>query len=105
MMLVYRKMSCSRALASGWEFYINTFMKNVFIDYIKRCGTAFSVFFNVIFFGESNQTFSARNWHWKRNSKPNIVWLINVAFNDSHHCMESWVYWKVRKDFGSKTKE
>lgn len=78
-------------------------MKNL-VEYIKRVGTAFSVLFNVIIGGHSNQTFSARNWGWKREDRPNVVWLINLVFNDAHHCMESWVYWKVRKEVDSKPK-
>lgn len=77
-------------------------MKKVMIDYIKRIGTAVSVLINVILGGHSNQTLSARNWELKRNDKLNFVWFINLMFNDKHHCVESWVYWKVRKDLDSK---
>lgn len=72
-------------------------MKNL-VEYIERVGIALSVLFNVILGGYSNQTFSARNWDWKRQNKPNLVLVINFIFNDAHHCMESWVYWKVRKE-------
>lgn len=66
--------------------------------YIARVGTAFSVLVNVILGGPSNQTFSARNYNWKRNGKPNIVWLIDGIFFDKHHCLHSWSYWILRKD-------
>jgi len=64
--------------------------------YINRVLTALSVLLNVLLGGDNNQTFSARNWHWKKNNKPHIVWLIDWILSDDH-CMECWVYWKVRK--------
>lgn len=88
--------------------------------YFGRIGIALSVLFNVILGGYSNQTFSARNWGWKRQGKPNIVWLIDgvcekllapsinllltyttkryIVVSLKNHCMESWVYWRVRRD-------
>lgn len=73
-------------------------MDNV-VKYIVRVGIALSVLLNVILGGPSNQTFSARNWGWKRNKKPNIVWLIDkFFFLEDHHCMTSWVYWRLRKN-------
>lgn len=65
--------------------------------YIHRVGLALSVLFNVITGGASNQTFSARNWHWRKNDRPNIVWLIDSLLGTGH-CMECWVYWKVREN-------
>jgi hypothetical protein len=66
--------------------------------YIKRVLTALSVLFNVILGGSNNQTFSARNWQWRRDSKPNIVWLIDIVIGKGH-CSECWVYWKTRKQW------
>ena len=66
--------------------------------YIKRVLTAFSVLFNVLLGGSNNQTFSARNWQWRREGKPNIVWLIDTAIGKGH-CSECWVYWKTRKQW------
>ena len=67
--------------------------------YFQRIGIAISVLFNVILGGYSNQTFSARNYGWKRDGKPNLVWLIDIIFwFDMNHCMQSWSYWIVRKD-------
>jgi hypothetical protein len=66
--------------------------------YIKRVLTALSVLFNVILGGSNNQTFSARNWQWRRDSKPNIVWLIDIIIGKGH-CSECWVYWKTRKQW------
>ena len=64
--------------------------------YIKRVLVAFSVLVNVIFGGTNNQTFSARNWQWKRERKPNLVWLLDLVIGKGH-CSECWVYWKTRR--------
>ena len=64
--------------------------------YIKRVLVAFSVLVNVILGGTNNQTFSARNWQWKRERKPNLVWLIDLVVGKGH-CSECWVYWKTRR--------
>lgn len=64
--------------------------------YFVRIGIALSVLLNVVLGGYSNQTFSARNWEWKRRKKPNLVKLIDY-FLGADHCSECWVYWKVRK--------
>ena len=69
------------------------------ISYFYRIGIALSVLLNVLLGGPSNQTFSARNWQWKREGKPNIVFLLDaVFFLENQHCMTSWVYWRLRKD-------
>jgi hypothetical protein len=68
------------------------------VKYFYKVGIAFSVLFNVILGGESNQAFSARNYNWKKEGKPNLVWLIDAIFwFDPDHCMQSWVYWYTRK--------
>lgn len=67
--------------------------------YIERVGIALSVLLNVLLGGYSNQTFSARNYGWKREGKPNLVWLIDILFwFDPNHCLDAWSYWIVRKD-------
>lgn len=83
------------------------------LTYLKRVGIALSVLVNVVLGGPSNQTFSARNWGWRRDKKPNLVWLIdgvcailqliiNRTFNKNvdftYHCMTSWIYWRSRRD-------
>lgn len=83
------------------------------LTYLKRIGIALSVLLNVVLGGPSNQTFSARNWEWKRQNRLNLVWLIDPIFllvqlavnrtfnlnvDLSHHCMTSWIYWRSRKD-------
>jgi len=66
--------------------------------YCFRVMTALSVLLNVLLGGSNNQTFSARNWQWKKNNKPNLVWLIDLIIGKDH-CVECWVYWKVRKEW------
>lgn len=65
--------------------------------YIERVGIALSVLFNVLTGGASNQTFSARNWDWKKRKLPNMVFVIDLLLGKGH-CLECWVYWQVRKD-------
>ena len=64
--------------------------------YVKRVATAMSVTVNVILGGSNNQTFSARNHQWRKDGKPNIVFLIDL-FLGKGHCVECWVYWKTRR--------
>lgn len=72
---------------------------NKVLKYFERVGIALSVLLNVILGGYSNQSFSARNYGWKREGKPNLVWLIDRIFwFDSFHCLKSWSYWIVRKE-------
>lgn len=75
-------------------------------EYFTRIGIALSVLFNVILGGYSNQTFSARNYAWKREGKFNLVWLIDICFRyttgEIDHCMNSWVYWYTRKNMEEK---
>ena len=62
--------------------------------YISRVGIAFSILFNTLCNGPSNQSFSARNWELKRNGRFNVVFLIDwVFFLDKDHCLTSWIYW------------
>lgn len=66
-------------------------------SYLYRVGVAIDILFNVILGGHVNQTFSARNWHWKKQGKPNLVWLIDmIIFWDHPHCMNSWLYWHTK---------
>lgn len=66
------------------------------LKYLSRLLVSISVLTNVILGGSSNQTFSARNWQWKKDNKPNLVYLIDKLLGKGH-CSECWVYWKVRK--------
>jgi hypothetical protein len=73
------------------------------LKYLSRVGLSLSILLNVILGGQSNQTFSARNYFWKMNGKPNIVWLIDRIFwFDPNHCLVSWIYWKTSKDLRKK---
>ena len=65
--------------------------------YFYRVGIALSVLLNVALGGYSNQTFSARNWAWKREGRFNLVWLID-ALTSKDHCLMCWSFWVVRKE-------
>jgi hypothetical protein len=82
-------------------------LSSIFL-YFQRVGIAISVLLNVVLGGYSNQTFSARNYAWKREGKPNLVWLIDLIFwFDEDHCLKSWTYWIVRKEmkYGNNLRE
>ena len=66
------------------------------VTYLVRILIAMSVLTNVILGGRLNQTFSARNWEWKRNGKINLVRLLDTLLGDGH-CSRAWAYWKVRR--------
>lgn len=66
------------------------------MDYIKRVLTALSVLLNVLLGGSNNQTFSARNWEWRKQKKLNVVILIDFVIGKGH-CLECWISWKVRR--------
>jgi len=67
--------------------------------YLFRVSVAFDILVNVILGGHINQTFSARNYAWKKDGKPNGVWLIDlIIFWDHDHCMNSWSYWVTKSD-------
>ncbi len=68
------------------------------VSYLKKILIATSVLMNVILGGKLNQTFSARNWEWKRNGKPNISWLIDMILGKDH-CSRCWSYWKTRRQW------
>jgi hypothetical protein len=67
-------------------------------QYLKRVLTSLSVLLNVLAGGYNNQTFSARNYDWMKQGKPNMVKLIDFVLGKDH-CMCSWVYWKVRREW------
>lgn len=72
---------------------------NSVYKYLQRVGVALSVLLNVILGGYSNQTFSARNYAWKRDGKLNLVWFIDKIFwFDKNHSLHSWSYWIIRKE-------
>jgi hypothetical protein len=66
--------------------------------YLKRVAISLSVLLNVLLGGYNNQTFSARNYEWQREGRRNAVKWIDYVFGKGH-CMECWVYWKVRKEW------
>ena len=78
------RMRLSMMLHIGW------------VTYLVRILIALSVLLNVVLGGRLNQTFSARNWEWKRNGKTNVVRLLDALLGDGH-CSRAWAYWKVRR--------
>jgi hypothetical protein len=73
-------------------------------EYLKRVGTATSILFNAICGGEYNQSFSARNYHWYLNGKPNLVKIIDTIFGRGH-CYESMVYFAHIREAQQRCKE
>ena len=64
--------------------------------YLFRVGIALSILINVILVGRSNQTFSARNYQRKKDSKLHMVWFIDLLLQKGH-CQMCWVNWAIRK--------
>jgi len=56
-----------------------------------------SCLINVIFGGKAYQSFSVRNWDWKRRGRFNLVIPIDYCLGKGH-CMESWITWRIAKD-------
>jgi len=64
--------------------------------YFERILLAFSILFNTMLGGSTNQSFSARNWGWRRAGYPNLVWLIDIIFFwEKQHCVEAWIKWTI----------
>ena len=67
---------------------------DILFKYIVRIITALSVLFNVLLGGYNHQSFSARNYGWKRHGLLNLVWLIDaVVWLDPDHCARAWDDW------------
>ena len=64
--------------------------------YLFRVAIALSILSNVILWGKSNQTFSARNYQRKREGNRNIVMVIDKMLGKDH-CLVSWTNWRLRK--------
>ena len=56
-----------------------------------------SILVNAILLGHSNQTFSGRNYEWKKAGKPNLVFLLDLLLGEDH-CLEDWINWMLIKD-------
>jgi len=66
------------------------------MKYLNRVLLAFSILVNTLLGGDTNQSFSARNWGWKRSNRFHIVWLIDKIFWwEPDHCQESWIKWTI----------
>ena len=51
--------------------------------------------FNRLLLGDPDQTFSTRNWVWKKQNKFNLVFIIDTILGQGH-CMESWIKWIIK---------
>ena len=68
----------------------------VLYEYLIRIVIALSVLLNVILGGYSHQSFSARNYAWKKKGYVNFVWLIDaLAFFDPNHCEQSYLLFEA----------
>lgn len=66
------------------------------MTYLSRVLLAISILINTLLGGSTNQSFSARNWHWKKQGYPNLVWLIDkIFFWEVDHCFESYIKWYI----------
>ena len=67
------------------------------LQYLFRVARSLSIVVNALLWGNSNQTFSARNFIWKSKGKPNLVWLFDlyfkVVFKEENHCLEAYIIW------------
>ena len=76
-------------------------MADTLFKYSERVCIAISVLFNVILGGYSNQSFSARNYQWKKDGRLNLVFIIDWIFlklvKEHDHCLTCWSYWYIRK--------
>jgi hypothetical protein len=62
--------------------------------YTHTVGCSLSILVNSILGGEYNQTFSARNWEWKRANRYNLVFVIDIIhYKEPDHCMMSYIRW------------
>lgn len=73
--------------------------KTLLYYYFKSIGISLSSLINVILGGDPYQTFSARNYEWKRTGKYNLVWFIDrLLWLDKNHCLHCWANWMVNKE-------
>lgn len=66
------------------------------IRYFYINGVSLSILLNTFLGGMPYQTFSARNWEWKKAGYPNIIWLIDtLIWFEPDHCMHCWIRWRI----------
>ena len=65
--------------------------------YLKRVGVQLSALLNVVLGGYANQTFSARNYDWKKRGLPHLVPIIDLVLGEGH-CLHDWVTWTLLRD-------
>ena len=71
-------------------------LKTKINPYLFKVFTMLSCLLNVIMGGHAYQSFSVRNWDWKRRGKWHGVYLIDYVLGKDH-CLESWVTWKLAR--------
>ena len=76
----------------SWVYY-HCFFTCVY--YTKKSLLKVSMVFNRLLLGEPDQTFSTRNWIWKKQNKFNLVFAIDILLGQGH-CMESWIKWIIK---------
>lgn len=80
------------------EKIVLTLRLDKMFKYVYRVAIALSILLNVLAGGHPNQTFSARNYEWRKQGRPNIVWLIDWLTKDPNHCLVDWVNWQLIRD-------
>lgn len=66
------------------------------VTYLYINSVSLSIAFNTLLGGLPYQTFSARNWEWKRENKWNVCSLIDHLVQiEDEHCMHCWIRWKI----------
>ena len=65
--------------------------------YCFRVFTMLSCVFNALLGGMAYQSFSVRNWEWKRQGRYNLVYPIDYVLGE-YHCLNSWVSWRIARD-------
>lgn len=61
--------------------------------HIIRAILPFSKILNFLLGGSIHQSFSARNYEWKENGKPNLAWLLDKLLGEKH-CLISYILWR-----------
>ena len=65
--------------------------------YLFKVFLMISCLLNAAIGGKAYQSFSVRNWDWKRRGLFNLVAVIDYCLGKDH-CMESWVSWRIARD-------
>ena len=72
--------------------------------YLFKVFLMISCLLNAAIGGKAYQSFSVRNWDWKRRGLFNLVTVIDYCLGKDH-CMESWVSWRIARDNTKKVRK